>query len=69
MLYLPTNQRPFDPAPVMRSTINASICSNQVHQILEEERTSEENSRFMDANIHQSTTADNSRAQQHHHHQ
>lgn len=95
-LYLPANQRPFDPAPAMRSTINASICSNQVHdhvqilfipfllileaqklmgvlsllrvlrlsdvfnwmllqnpEILAEERTSEENSRFMDANIHQ----------------
>ncbi|KAG5252914.1 WRC domain-containing protein [Salix suchowensis] len=60
-LYLPTNQRPFDPAPAMRSTINASICSNQNPEILAGERTSEENSRFMDANIHQSTTADNSR--------
>ncbi|KAJ6749841.1 hypothetical protein OIU85_000471 [Salix viminalis] len=60
-LYLPTNQRPFDPARAMRSTINASICSNQNPEILAEERTSEENSRFMDGNIHQSTTADNSR--------
>jgi hypothetical protein len=32
-LYLPKNQRSFDPPPVMRSTINASICSNQVHHL------------------------------------
>ncbi|KAJ6425756.1 hypothetical protein OIU84_026354 [Salix udensis] len=54
-LYLPTNQRPFDPAPAMRSTINASICSNQKKEQVKK------TDRFMDANIHQSTTADNSR--------
>ncbi|KAL9336362.1 hypothetical protein Peur_070850 [Populus x canadensis] len=58
-LYLPKNQRSFDPPPVMRSTINASICSNQNPDILAEERTSEEK-RLVAANTHQSTTMDNS---------
>ncbi|KAL9373812.1 hypothetical protein Peur_033432 [Populus x canadensis] len=60
-LYLPKNQRSFDPPPVMRSTINASICSNQNPEILAEERTIEEK-RLVAANAHQSTTTmDNNR--------
>ncbi|CAK7342295.1 unnamed protein product [Dovyalis caffra] len=42
MLYLQKNQRSFDPPPLMRSTINASICSDQNPEIFEEKRTREE---------------------------